>query len=486
MFPSIVRTGRLGLHQRTLLNVLFRSYSPTPVPMPALSPTMEDGAVVKWLLSEGERVDIGDGLCEVETDKAVVTVESVDEGVLAKILVPEGTRNVKINVPIAVIAEEDEDLSEIQNANYSTSIESDDLVTLSAKHDVKPPSVMSLLPSVRHYMHQYKVDLNKVLGSGPKGRILKGDILKFIRDNKLVAINLLDINTPAPADENHVQPPSLLDLGISSSEKTMDSEKSSVISTEKATTKNPVAKTKPADKLPMSRGLHVDNDISNIRNVIAKRLSQSKQSIPHTYTSMECSLDKVVKLRKEFQARGVKLSFNDFVVKAAAMALQEEPNVNSIWEEDTLQFLPESDISVAVATDRGLITPIIRSAQKKGLSQISEETKQLAERAREGKLSPGEFTGGTFTISNLGMFNINHFTAIINPPQTSIMAVGGTKIKFGQSIHSDGTSQSSIIPETVVTVTLSSDARAVDSQMAFNFLSTFKKKIENPYSLGLV
>jgi len=475
MLPLLVGTSRIGLCQRTLLNILSRSYSPTVVPMPALSPTMEDGTVVKWLMSEGERVDVGDGLCEVETDKAVVTVESVDEGILGKILVPEGTRNVKINVPIAVIADDEEDINEIMNMSLATPEQPVPVEALSTNQHQKQIPAGSLLPSVRHYIQQYDIDASSVVGTGPKGRILKGDILQIINDNQLVPLNLLEVaNSPLPiSNEENVKP----SLPPVTAQHTADS------SEDKIQDKTIEKRIQPSDLSKPSPELlfHTDNDVSNIRNVIAKRLCQSKQSIPHNYTSMECSLDKIIKLRKDFLSRGVKLSMNDFIVKAAAMALQEEPNINSIWKQDVLCTLPESDISVAVATESGLITPIIKSAQKKGLSQISDETKELANKARKGQLRPEEFTGGTFTISNLGMFDINHFTAIINPPQTNIMAVGGSKIKFSPSPESEG-----FTPETVVTVTLSSDARAIDSHIALNFLTKFKEKMENPMSLGLM
>ena len=479
MLPLLVGTSRIGLCQRTVLNILSRSYAPTVVPMPALSPTMEDGTVVKWLMSEGERVDVGDGLCEVETDKAVVTVESVDEGILGKILIPEGTRNVKINVPIAVIADDEEDINEIKNMSFATP-EQPVPVEASSTNQHQKQNPGSLLPSVRHYIQQYDIDASSVVGTGPKGRILKGDILQIINDNQLVPLNLLEVaNSPLPESNEEPVKPSLSPVTAkhtvevdSSEDKIQDKTFADI---EKSVQPPDLNKPSPESLL------HTDNDVSNIRNVIAKRLCQSKQSILHNYTSMECSLDKIIKLRKDFLSRGVKLSMNDFIVKAAAMALQEEPNINSIWEHDALCTLPESDISVAVATESGLITPIIKSAQKKGLSQISDETKELASKARKGQLRPEEFTGGTFTISNLGMFDINHFTAIINPPQTSIMAVGGSKIKFSQSPESDG-----FTPETVVTVTLSSDARAIDSHIALNFLTKFKQKMENPMSLGLM
>jgi len=477
MLPLLVGTSRIGLCQRTFLNILSRSYSPTVVPMPALSPTMEDGTVVKWLMSEGEKVDVGDGLCEVETDKAVVTVESVDEGILGKILIPEGTRNVKINVPIAVIADDEEDVNEIKNMSFATPEQRVPVEALSTnQHQKQNPG--SLLPSVRLYIQQYDIDASSVVGTGPKGRILKGDILQIINDNQLVPLNLLEVaNSPLPISNEELVKPYLPPV---TEQHTADSSEDKIQDKISADVEKEVQPSDLSKPSPESL-LHTDNDVSNIRNVIAKRLCQSKQSIPHNYTSMECSLDKIIKLRKDFLSRGVKLSLNDFIVKAAAMALQEEPNINSIWKHDALCTLPESDISVAVATESGLITPIIKSAQKKGLSQISDETRELANKARKGQLRPEEFTGGTFTISNLGMFDINHFTAIINPPQTSIMAVGGSKIKFSQSPESDG-----FTPETVVTVTLSSDARAIDSHIALNFLTKFKQKMENPMSLGLM
>lgn len=480
---KFVKNGWLQFHQCRCIYAQSRLYSPIMVPMPALSPTMEEGTVLKWLMPEGEKVDIGDGLCEVETDKAIVTVESVDEGTLAKILIPEGTKNVKINVPIAVLAEEGESLSLINELSVSNTskLKIDDIEEVSSQHSILSNAAKQVLPSVRQYLHHYDIDIRNVIGSGPKGRIVKGDVLEFIKKNKLNPINLLEVQS---LDKTKIA--SSLEENAGSTTITKQSvDKSDSMDSIQSQTKEKQLPKHSAVMNNKAKIAHVDNDITNIRNIIANRLCESKQVIPHTYSSVECSMGKVLNLRKDFQQKGIKLSVNDFVIKAAAVALQDEPIVNSIWKNNEVLPQSDSDISVAVATDTGLITPIIKQAHRKGLSQISKETKSLAEKARNGKLSPEEFIGGTFTISNLGMFGISHFTAIINPPQTSILAIGGTKLKFSHFLNSDDSGLDNN-PEPVITVTLSSDARVVDSQVASTFLSKFKSKIENPRNLGLV
>uniref|UniRef100_H2ZN33 Dihydrolipoamide acetyltransferase component of pyruvate dehydrogenase complex n=1 Tax=Ciona savignyi TaxID=51511 RepID=H2ZN33_CIOSA len=455
---------------------------PFQVQMPALSPTMEEGTITKWLIAEGDSVEIGDAMCEVETDKAVVTMEANEDGKLAKILVIhkfmasivflsltnfkffEGTRGVKVNSPIAILAEDGEDLAEAANFQ-PTKILSDEppiidetLGTTSSQITIGQNSNEQISPAVRQILNQYNVAASNVTGTGPKGIRLKGDILKYIAEKGLHPIHQ-NVSTTAQQ------------VKTSTPKQQKQPEKSTVSQVSQ-------------------EGGYDDLEISNVRKVIAKRLTESKQTIPHAYSSVECSIHKVLELRKQLAKDGVKVSVNDFIIKSVAFTLRRVPEVNVTWSGNESTLSSTVDVSVAVATDGGLITPIVTGADRKGLSEISEEIRELASKARSGKLKPHEYQGGSFTISNLGMFGVREFTAVINPPQACIMAVGTTRIRPKTSaidLDDDAATDVTNIdgsPDSVMTVTMSSDARVVDDELASKFLHVFKRNLENPLYMG--
>jgi len=451
-------------------------YVPTTLPMPALSPTMLEGSIVQWLVKEGDQIEVGDALCEVETDKAVVTLESNDDGFIAKILKPEGSKNIKISSPIAIIAEPGEDIAKaaqfVPTEEDSSKTEPPPKTESSLKTEpelisnvISTPvkfnssSSLSLSPAVRHTLDWYNVQADQVTGTGPKGRILKGDVLKYVLDNNLKTQSFVE-RAKAPVAE--VQATKL---------------------EETPKKVEPVKKTTSMTSAPILK--YEDIPLTNVRKIIAQRLTESKQTIPHSYISAECNVDAIIKIRNQFKNDGIKLSMNDFIVKAVGQTLQEVKSLNKVWKGEICEENPTSDISIAVATPGGLITPILKCVESKGLKKISEETRNLAERARIGKLRPDEFQGGSFTISNLGMFGINNFTAVINPPQSCIMAVGATrKVLSAPTIEDqDEDVDKSHSVENLITVTLSFDARVIDEDQSGGFLSIFKRKLQNPFEL---
>lgn len=400
---------------------------PIEILMPALSPTMTEGNLAKWLKKEGDKVSPGDVIAEIETDKATMEVEAIDAGILAKILVAEGSQNVAVNELIAIILEEGEDASSIAIDKPileadTTKIEEKEHSDINISNEVLMHNSISsdriiASPLAKRIAIENSIDLSNVIGSGPRGRIIKQDVL------------------------NHKQI--------------------------KNTSEN-VSKV-------ASREDHIKIPNSNMRKVIAKRLTESKRNVPHFYLSLECNLDKLLALRQELNANSEihKLSVNDFVIKASAQALRSTPAANATWTDDAIIQYNNVDISIAVAIEGGLITPIIKDADLKSISIISSEMKDLAKRAREGKLAPHEFQGGNFSISNLGMFNIEKFNAIINPPQACIIAVGA-------GIKKPVVIDDQISIATMMNVTLSVDHRVVDGAVGASFLNNFKKFIENP------
>ncbi|KAJ8023450.1 Pyruvate dehydrogenase protein X component, mitochondrial [Holothuria leucospilota] len=417
--------------------------------MPALSPTMTEGTIAKWLKQEGDAVSAGDALCEVETDKATVTMDSDEDGILAKILVPEGTTNVPIKTLIALMVEEGEDYKDVEIPSDTTpTADTPSDETAPVKEVEQAPAVSvepgrarkNISPAVRQLLDTHQLDADSITATGPGGMLLKGDVLKYIEAGGKAA--------PAPAQLERppvtppLQPPT------------------------------PVAQ--PA--APQPQETFTDIPLTGMRKVIAKRLTESKSTTPHAYASIDCCLDEVAKLRKQLKEDNMKVSVNDFIIKAVAMTLKQMPEVNASWKNDRVEQLKEVDISVAVATDNGLITPIVRDASHLGLTQISETVRELAGRARIGKLRPDEYQGGSFSISNLGMFGISEFTAVINPPQSCIMAVGGSQM----TLNKQGK------PSSFMTVQISSDARVIDDALASRFLSAFKKNMESPARLGLL
>ncbi len=405
--------------------------------MPALSPTMTEGNLVKWLKKEGDEVSSGDVLAEIETDKATMEVEAVDEGKLAKILIKEGSEAVKVNEVIALLLEEGDDESELDSLmskgkKPSSSPQSQEKAvekeTPQKEKSQKPQESKAAggrvfaSPLARRMASQKGVDLGSVSGSGPRGRVVKADVL---------------------AAEGGTAPQA------------------------QARTFVPLGQRQEVERV----------DLSGMRKVIAQRLTESKQEVPHFYLTVSCELDTLLKVRsrmnKQLEAQGIKLSVNDFVVKATAQALMEVPDANVTWGGDHILRYPHADVAVAVAVDGGLYTPIVAQAEQKSLSQISAEVKALAKKAKEGKLQPEEYQGGTFSVSNLGMYGVDQFQAIINPPQACILAVGAGQQKV---VPVDGAPQ----VRTVMECTLSVDHRAVDGALGAQWLQAFKRYIEDP------
>ena len=398
---------------------------PIEILMPALSPTMEEGNLVKWHKKEGDTITAGTVIAEIETDKATMEVEAVDEGILGKILIQEGTDSVKVNTLIALLLEKGEDVSVLAGYVGATVVAPASVEkTSSATAEVVPvlqPSMATgervfATPLAKRIAEQKGVDLQQIEGSGPHGRVIKADVESF---------------------------------------------------NSKAT---------QAASPTFNVGGHHDVKLSNMRKVIAKRLTESKQSIPHFYLTVKCNLDNLLAMRAEInlsREKDARISVNDFVIKALAMALATTEDANVMWMGDAMRHFNTVDMSVAVAIDGGLVTPIIKSAELKSLSHISTEMRDLAVRAREGKLKPEEFQGGTFSLSNLGMYGIDEFGAIINPPHAGILAVGAG---VEQPVIKDG----NVSIATVMAATLSVDHRAIDGAVGARLLGNFKKFIENP------
>ena len=439
--------------------------------MPALSPTMTEGTLATWHKKEGDTVKSGDVIAEIETDKATMEVEAVDEGVIGKILVPEGTENVAVNTPIAVLLEEGEDAGALKGGAAAPAAKPE---AAAAKAEApaasapaaQPPAQPAPAPAAaakagdshddrvfasplaRRMAQQAGVDLSALKGTGPNGRVVKADIEAALAGGvpaaKPAAAAAPAASAPAPAAAK------------------------------------PAAAGPNAKQLADAYGIpYSEHKHSNMRKVVARRLSESKQTVPHFYLTVDIQLDALLKLRKELNDRGdVKLSVNDLIIKAAALALRKVPAANTSWTDDALIQYERVDISVAVATPGGLITPIIKDADRKGLGAISSEMKDLAARARDGKLKPEEYQGGTFSISNLGMFGIKDFAAIINPPQSCILAVGaGTQ----QPVVKDG----ALAIATVMSCTLSVDHRVVDGAVGAEYLAALKVLIEAPLGMML-
>ena len=423
---------------------------PINITMPALSPTMTDGTLSKWLKAEGDTIESGDVIAEIETDKATMEVEAVDEGVLGKILVSEGTENVPVNDVIAVLLEEGETANDIGDVSAAPPAPAKTEQTAPPAEPEKkatpspaaaPPQKSASAdgrvfasPLAKRLAANKGIDLASVKGSGPKGRIVKADI-----ENAKTSAS----SASAPAH---------------------------------------TAQALPEDaKLNVFGMAYTEIPNNNIRKVVAKRLSESKQTVPHFYLTVECMLDNLLSARKEMNDAAkdaYKLSVNDFIIKAAAMALKAYPAANVSWTDDAIHQYLNADISVAVSTPTGLITPIVKVAEQKGLVEISKEMKDLAGRAREGKLKPEEFQGGSFSISNLGMFGVKEFAAIVNPPQGCILAVGAGEQR---PVVVNGEVQI----KTIMNCTLSVDHRCVDGAVGAEYLQYFKRYIENPVNMLL-
>ena len=433
---------------------------PIDILMPALSPTMETGTLSKWLVKEGDTVTSGQVLAEIETDKATMEYESADEGTVGKILVPEGTDGVAVGAKIAILLEEGESADAITEDAAATAptpkAEAPQAQPAPQPQQQAPeapaaapaaPAVASrdggerikASPLARRIAQQKGIDLAAVKGTGPNGRIIKADVEAF---------------QPAAAAPAAAAPAAAAPAAA-------------------APAAAPAAPTyaPPAD-VPFE-----EVRLSNMRKTIARRLQESKQTVPHFYLTVDCEIDQLLKVRKELNGRlekeGVKVSVNDFVIRAAALALKKVPAANVQFAGDKMYQFKRQDISVAVAIEGGLITPVVKDAGSLGLAEISKTVAELAEKARSGKLTPEEYQGGTFSISNLGMYGIKNFDAVINPPQACILAVGAGEQR---PVVKDG----ALAVATVMSVTLSCDHRAVDGAVGAEFLSAFKRLIEDP------
>ncbi|HEY8874471.1 MAG TPA: pyruvate dehydrogenase complex dihydrolipoamide acetyltransferase [Stellaceae bacterium] len=437
---------------------------PIEIRMPALSPTMTEGNLARWLKKEGDEVHSGDVIAEIETDKATMEYEAADEGRLGKIIVPEGAQGIKVNAPIALLLEEGEDPAVLENFRASpppapaptapVAAPSAPPAAIAPKTEPAPaPAAPAAArangqgngqgdgrvfasPLARRMAIHAGLDLAAIRGSGPQGRIVKADIDQALAHPPAAAAAL-----PGASAAPVFAKAQMLAL---------------------------------AGSPPYTEKPH-----SAMRRVIARRLAESKQTVPHFYMSVDCAIDDLLKIRATLNAKSEsKISINDFVIRAVALALRQVPAANASWSDDAILLWERVDVAVAVALDDGLITPIVKGADQKGLAQIAAETKDLAERARAGKLKLEEFQGGTVSVSNLGMYGIREFAAVINPPQGCILAVGAGEprpvVQGGQ-----------LAVATVMTCTLSCDHRVVDGAVGAQLLAAFKKLIEDPLTMLL-
>ena len=417
--------------------------------MPALSPTMEEGTLTKWLVKEGDRIQSGDLIAEIETDKATMEFEAVDEGIIGKILISEGSEGVKVNSPIAVILDEGEELEANEEANQTIPVEpkkqknaSEGVIeTKKASNNVIQTSHTRIFatPLARRLAKEKGVDLDSITGSGPHGRIVKNDIL--------------DVNPTNFDDNQESLEGSTLRTGVKqvSSSSIMD-----------------LYSDREFKEIPLS----------GMRRTVATRLTEAKQNVPHFYLRKEIVIDELLRARARINAhlaeKSNKLSINDFIIKACALALQTVPMANAVWAEDKILQLKSSDIAVAVSVEDGLFTPVIRDADVKSLSNLSKEMKELAEKARSKKLMPNEYQGGSFSISNLGMFGVDNFDAVINPPHGAILAVGrGAKKPV---VNENET----ITVANVMSLTLSADHRVIDGALGAELLQSISKYLGDP------
>ncbi len=424
---------------------------PINILMPALSPTMTEGNLARWLKKEGESVKPGDILAEIETDKATMEVEAVEEGRLAKIVVPGGTEAVKVNDVIAILLEEGEDSSALSALPLAKAASVPSAATAPKVAPAPTPATAPTAassgarvfasPLARRIAGRHGIDLSRITGSGPSGRVVKADVERVQTGGQAKAA-----------------PPT-----------------------------SPASAHAAAPKLSGARAFgEPEFDLvahTMMRKTIARRLQESKQFVPHFYLTVDCEIDALLKAREQANSASpkdgpgaYKLSVNDFLIKACAAALAQVPKANASWSDDGVKMYKTSDISVAVAIPNGLITPIIREAEKKRLTEISAEMKALATRAKDGKLKPEEYTGGGFSLSNLGMFGIKDFAAIVNPPQGCILAAGAGEQR---AVVKNG----ALAVATVMSCTLSVDHRVVDGAIGAEFLAALKRLIENPVAI---
>ncbi len=431
--------------------------------MPALSPTMEEGTLAKWLVKEGDTVAAGDLLAEIETDKATMEFEAVDEGVIGKLLVAEGTEGVKVNAPIAVLLEDGESAADAKAAPKAETSKSEAVKAKEAPSEAEGEAEAEAKaapapkaadgerifasPLARRIAADKGLDLNDIAGSGPRGRIVKADVVDATPQAKAKDAPKAE---SAKAEAPKAAAAGAMPTGLS---------------------------TETVLKMYEGRAF-TEIKLDGMRKTIAARLTEAKQTIPHFYLRRDIELDALMafrsKLNAQLEARGVKLSVNDFIIKACALALQDVPDANAVWAGDRILKFKPSDVAVAVAIEGGLFTPVLRDAEMKSLSALSSEMKDLAARARDRKLSPQEYQGGTFAISNLGMFGIENFDAVINPPHGGILAVGAGVRK---PVVDDG---GALTVATVMSVTLSVDHRVIDGALGAQLLARIVENLENP------
>ena len=419
---------------------------PINIQMPALSPTMEEGTLTKWLIKEGDTIESGDIMAEIETDKATMEFEAVDEGIIGKIIIPEGTTGVKVNEIIAILLEDGEDASSIEiqediklknNTNDEVNVTNTEIKEIKAdviKSNSSADRVFAT-PLARRIAKSKDLDLNSISGSGPYGRIVKADV---------------EVSISLPSKDTVT-----ITMAKSASSETV--------------------------KSLYKERVFIEIELDGMRKVIANRLTEAKQTIPHFYLRKSVNLDKLLKIRTEMNEgladKGTKISVNDFIIKASSLALQDVPKANVVWAEDRILQMKASDVAVAVSVEGGLFTPVIFDSENKSLSSLSSEIKDLASRARDRKLLPSEYQGGSFAISNLGMMGVENFDAVINPPHGSILAVGaGVKKPI---VLDDG----SVSVATIMSLTLSVDHRAIDGALGAEFLSKITQYLENPLTM---
>jgi pyruvate dehydrogenase E2 component (dihydrolipoamide acetyltransferase) len=436
---------------------------PIQILMPALSPTMTEGNLAKWLKKEGDEVRSGDVLAEIETDKATMEYEAVDDGRLGRILVPEGAQGIKVNDPIALLLAKGEDPSALEElaeaptkATPAVAREPErtqhPLAQAAPTGQPAPAGGNGRIfasPLARRMAQQAGLDLGAITGSGPQGRIVKADI-----ESALLAMR----GAPTAAPLRPAAPPQLA----------------------VAAAPIPLALSKERVLALAGNPPYTERPLTAMRRVIARRLTESKQTVPHFYLTVDCEIDELLKFRTELNAKSdaYRISVNDFAIRAAALALRQVPAANASWSDEAILQWDTVDIAVAVALEDGLITPIVKNADRKGLAAIANETKDLAARARAGKLKLEEFQGGTFSISNLGMFGVRDFAAVINPPHGGILAVGAGEQR---PVVKNG----ALAIATVMSCTLACDHRVVDGAVGAQFLAAFKKLVEDPLTMLL-
>ena len=464
---------------------------PINILMPALSPTMTEGNLAKWYKKEGDAVSSGDVLVEIETDKATMEVEAVDEGTLGRIVVPEGTAGVQVNAVIGMILAAGEDASALEGiATAATPRLSTPApgAPAPAAATAAGDGEIDATPLARRIAAQAGIDIAAIQGTGAHSRVVRADVEAAITGSSNGAAPAQPAPATASGERVFVSPLAArmaAQAGLDLATVTGSGPEGRIV---KADIDAALSGARPAAPPPSAPGVptpaagepYTTVPLSTMRKVIAERMTISKTTVPHFYLTVDCEIDELLRVRAALNGRSddIKLSVNDFIIRAAALALMEIPAANVAWDDGSMRQYHGADISVAVALDEGLITPIVAGAEHKGLAQISAAVRDLAARAREGKLAPEEYQGGSFCISNLGMFGIKQFDAVINTPQACILAVGAGEPR---AVAKDG----ELAVATVMTCTLSCDHRVVDGATGAKLLGAIKRLIEYPPAMLL-